>query len=42
MQLVFQLDSMMNLPYMFGDSGMGRITQCKEHKEVPAFGWACY
>jgi uncharacterized protein YwqG len=42
MQLIFQIDSMNNLPYMFGDSGCGHITQCKEHKDVLAFGWACY
>ncbi|MCR8633530.1 YwqG family protein [Paenibacillus radicis (ex Xue et al. 2023)] len=42
MQLIFQIDSEINLPYMFGDSGCGHITQCKEHKEVLAFGWACY
>jgi hypothetical protein len=27
---------------MFGDSGIGHITQCPEHKEVLAFGWACH
>ena len=31
-----------NLPFMFGDSGCGYITQCPEHKEVVAFGWACH
>ncbi len=41
MVLVFQLDSEDNLPYMFGDSGCGHITQCSEHKDVVAFGWAC-
>jgi len=41
MVLVFQLDSEDNLPFMFGDSGCGHITQCPEHKEVVAFSWAC-
>lgn len=41
MQLLFQLDSEDNLPYMFGDVGCGHITQCKRHKEQLAFGWAC-
>ena len=41
MVLIFQLDSEDNLPFMFGDSGCGHITQCSEHKEVVAFGWAC-
>jgi uncharacterized protein YwqG len=41
MALVFQLDSEDNLPFMFGDSGCGHITQCPDHKEVVAFGWAC-
>ena len=42
MRLVFQVDSEDNLPYTFGDSGCGHITQCKNHPEVVAFGWACY
>ncbi|MCR8634871.1 YwqG family protein [Paenibacillus radicis (ex Xue et al. 2023)] len=41
MQLIFQIDSEINLPYMFGDSGCGHITQCNKHKDVLAFGWAC-
>jgi uncharacterized protein YwqG len=41
MALVFQLDSEHNIPFMFGDVGCGHITQCPEHKEVVAFGWAC-
>ena len=41
MQLVFQIDSEDNLPYMWGDVGCGHITQCPEHKEILAFGWAC-
>lgn len=41
MELIFQLDSEDNLPYMFGDVGCGHITQCPTHKEVVTFGWAC-
>jgi hypothetical protein len=41
MVLVFQLDSEDNLPIMFGDTGIGHITQCPEHPEVLAFAWAC-
>lgn len=41
MILVMQLDSEDNIPFMFGDAGCGHITQCPEHKEVVAFGWAC-
>ena len=42
MELVFQLDSEDNLPFMFGDAGVGHITQCAEHKDMVAFGWACH
>jgi hypothetical protein len=38
---VFQVDSEDHIPFMFGDTGCGHITQCPEHKEVVAFGWAC-
>jgi hypothetical protein len=41
MELVFQIDSENNIPHMFGDMGCGHITQCPEHPEVLAFGWAC-
>ena len=41
MRLVFQLDSEDHVPYMFGDSGIGHITQCPTHHDVVAFGWAC-
>ncbi len=41
MDLLFQIDSENNLPYMFGDSGCGHITQCPNHPQVLAFGWAC-
>jgi uncharacterized protein YwqG len=38
---VFQVDSEDHIPFMFGDTGCGHVTQCPEHKEVVAFGWAC-
>jgi len=41
MQLVLQIDSECNLPYMFGDVGAGHLTQCPDHPDVLAFGWAC-
>jgi len=41
MELVFQIDSEDNLPYMFGDLGCGHITQCPEHKDIVTFGWNC-
>lgn len=41
MRYVFQIDSENNIPFMFGDCGVGHITQCETHKEVVAFGWAC-
>jgi len=41
MEMVFQIDSEDNLPYMFGDAGCGHITQCRKHKDKLAFGWAC-
>lgn len=42
MELLFQLDSEDNLPYMFGDSGIGHLTHSPDNKEEMAFGWACY
>lgn len=42
MELLFQLDSEDHLPYMFGDSGVGHLTQSPDNKEEMAFGWACY
>jgi uncharacterized protein YwqG len=38
---IFQVDSEDNIPFMFVDVGCGHITQCPEHKEIVAFGWAC-
>ncbi len=42
MEFVFQIDSEKNLPHMWGDVGVGHITQCPEHKTQLAFGWACH
>ncbi len=41
MVLVFQVDSQVNIPFTFADGGCGHITQCPDHKDVVAFGWAC-
>lgn len=41
MEYLFQLDSKDNLPYMFGDAGIGHITYCTLHTNILAFGWAC-
>jgi hypothetical protein len=41
MRHVFQLDSEDHLPFLFGDAGTGHLTQCPQHHEVVAFGWAC-
>ena len=42
MEMIFQFDSENNLPYMFGDNGIGHLTQSKNDDELLAFGWACY
>jgi uncharacterized protein YwqG len=44
MAFVFQIDSgdvVYPHPRMFGDGGIGHITQCPDHPDVLAFGWAC-
>ena len=41
MRLVFQVDSGGSLEVNLGDMGCGHLTQCKVHKNVLAFGWAC-
>jgi len=41
MSLVMQIESEDNVPYMFGDSGRGHITQCPNHQHVVAFAWSC-
>lgn len=41
MELLFQIDSEVNLPYMFGDAGIGHLTQSPDDKGELGFGWAC-
>lgn len=41
MELVFQIDSEDNLPYMFGDAGCSHVTQCKRHPHLLTIAWAC-
>jgi len=41
MDFVFQVPSEGLFDYLFGDCGIGHITQCPNHKEVLAFRWAC-
>ena len=41
MHLVMQIDSNDHVPFMWGDFGIGHITQCRDHRDVVAFGWAC-
>ncbi|WP_018343858.1 DUF1963 domain-containing protein [Cytophaga aurantiaca] len=42
MELLFQFDSEDNLPYMFGDVGVGHLTQSPDNKGELGFGWACH
>ncbi len=41
MKLFFQLDSEVNLPFMFGDSGVGHLMISTNDQGELAFGWAC-
>ncbi len=41
MELLFQLISNDNLPYMFGDVGIGHLTQSPVDQNELGFGWAC-
>jgi len=41
MRYLFQIDSEDNVPYMWGDVGIGHITQCPDHPDMLGFGWAC-
>jgi len=41
MELLFQIDSNVNLAHMFGDVGIGHLTQSKDNPDELAFGWAC-
>lgn len=37
----FQIDSEVNIPYMFGDVGTGHLTISPDDNNELAFGWAC-
>ncbi len=41
MELLFQISSEHNLPYMFGDVGIGHLTVSPDNKNELGFGWAC-
>ncbi len=41
MTLIFQLASEDHLPYMFGDAGIGHLTQSPDDSNELGFGWAC-
>lgn len=41
MELLFQVDSEQGVAWQFGDAGVGHVTQCPEHRDELAFGWAC-
>jgi hypothetical protein len=41
MAFVLQIDSEDHVPVLFGDVGTGHVTQCPQHPDVLAFGWAC-
>lgn len=39
---LFQIDSEVNVPFMFGDSGIGHVFACPQHPARAAFAWDCY
>lgn len=41
MNVIFQIASEDNIPYMFGDVGNGHISICTHHPEELVFAWAC-
>ncbi len=41
MRLLFQLESDDHLPFKFGNSGTGHITQCETHRNLVTFDWVC-
>jgi uncharacterized protein YwqG len=41
MGLVLQIDSSGLIDYQWGDLGCAHLTQCPEHPDSLAFGWAC-
>lgn len=42
MEMLFQVESESNIPWMWGDVGAGHITQCPRHHNRLTFGWACH
>lgn len=40
MQVVFQVASEDHVPFMFGDTGIGHVTQCPTHLRTVAFAWS--
>jgi uncharacterized protein YwqG len=38
---ILQLDSEDNVPHMFGDAGVGHLSQCSKPRNVMSFHWAC-
>jgi len=42
MLYLLQLESNGLSRHQFGDLGAGHLTQCSEHPDVVAFGWACH
>ncbi|WP_428224651.1 DUF1963 domain-containing protein [Flavobacterium sp.] len=42
MELLFQIDSEDNIPFLFGDCGTAHLTQSPDDKNEMTFGWACY
>ena len=41
MSFLLQLDSEQNLPYSWGDVGIGHLCVCPQHEQILAFRWAC-
>lgn len=41
-ELLFQIDSHDNIPYFFGDDGIGHLTCNPDDPSDMAFGWACH
>lgn len=40
-KFIFQIDSDDNIPYMWGDTGIGYLVQCPRHQQQLAFLWQC-
>ena len=41
MRHLFQIDSHVNLPYMFGDAGTLHLFLCLEHPDQLGMNWDC-